>query len=439
MTRPALTLALLGLVLVVSVRGEENVAEKATKSVPELMAALDSSTGDARVEVIEALGGHGAEAAAAVSALLKKLDQEEDAGVRAAAAVALGRIGADGDRVVPALISHFPDSGVVERFEPRYQVIPVFAIYGAAAAEFGEEAVDPLIEALGSDEPRVYLGAAIGLEALGEGAAKAMPKILEMLESDSTQRRNVAAGIIRGIGPAAAEAIPSLVKRLRDENFHTQYWACRALGAIGPASSAATDDLLERMSLGTVSVRRNAAIALGNIGPDIGPEAVAALLEAVDEDPMAPVREEAVIALGKLKPFADKSAAVLKKALADPDFPAPTHAARSLWLLTGDADEAAKWLTKAMGDLTYFQHAVEVLGEMGPDAAPAVDRLIEALGERDPDDRVSAALALGRIGAPATKAEPALRKLLEDEEPQVREAAQSALDALSSNEGVEEN
>ena len=432
MTRPALTLAFLGLVLVVSVRGEENAAEEATKPVPELIGALESSTGDARLEAIEALGQRGTEAAAAVSALLEELD-DDDVGVRAAAAVALGRIGAEGDRVVPALISHFSDSGMVERFEPRYQVIPVFAIYGTAAAEFGEEAVDPLIEALSSDEQRVFLGAAVGLESLGEGGAKAMPQILEMLESDSVQRRNVAAGIIRGIGPAASEAIPSLVKRLRDENFHTQYWACRALGAIGPASSVATDDLLERMSQGTVSVRRNAAMALGNIGPDIGPEAVAALVEAVNGDPMAPVREEAVIALGKLKPFADKSVPVLKKALADPDFPAPTHAARSLWLLTGDADEAAKWLAKAMGDLTHFQHAVEVLGEMGPAAAPAVDRLIEALGERDPDDRVSAALALGRIGAPATKAEPALRKLLEDEKPHVREAAQSALDALSGN------
>lgn len=430
MTRPALTLAFLGLVLVVSVRGEENVAEEATKSVPELIAALDSSTGDARLEAIEGLGQRGAEAAAAVSALLKELDQE-DAGVRAAAAVALGRIGAEGDRVVPALTSHFSDSGAVERFEPRYQVIPVFAIYAVATAEFGGEAVEPLIEALGSDSPQICLAAAVGLEGMGERAAKAMPQILEMLESDSVQRRRAAAGIIRGIGPAAAEAIPSLVKRLRDEDFHTQYWACRALGAIGPASSVATADLLERMSQGTVSVRRNAAMALGNIGPDIGPEAVAALVEAVDSEPLAPVREEAVIALGKLKPFADKSVPVLKKALADPDFPAPTHAARSLWLLTGDADEAAKWLVEAMDDLSYFQHAVEVLGEMGPDAAPAVDRLIEALGERDPDDRVSAALALGRIGAPAAKAEPALRKLLEDEKPHVREAAQSALDALS--------
>jgi HEAT repeat protein len=145
---------------------------------------------------------------------------------------------------------------------------------------------------------------------------------------------------------------------------------------------------------------------------------------------MAPVREEAVIALGKLKPFADKSVPALKKALADPDFRAPTHAARSLWLLRGDAGEALPTLTKSLDDLTYFQHAVEVLGEMGPEAAPAVARLIEALQERDPDDRVSAIYALVRIGTPAAKVEGAVRKLLEDEEPHVRQAAQLALETL---------
>ena len=430
MTRFALVLGVLGCAFVPSVWGEEppSAGEKA-RSVRELIGSLDSSDNAVRLEAIAALADRGKNAAEAVDALLKQLDAEDPA-VRGSAATAMGKIGVEGDKVVPVLIEHFSDGGFVERYEPRYEVIPLFAVYGMAAASFGEVAVDPLVDALGSDSQQAYVGAAVGLETMGEPAAKAMPQIMEMLGGSDAKRRNVAAGIIRGIGPGAAEAVPALVKLLHDEDFHTQYWACRALGAIGPASATASGDLLDLLVNGTVSVRRNAAMALGNIGPGIGPEAAAALIGVVEKEFMAPVREEAVIALGKLKPYAKDSVPPLKKALENPDFPAPTHAARSLWLLTGDANEALPTLMNAMNDLTHFQHAVEVLGEMGPDAAPAVDRLIEALGQRDPDDRVAAALALARIGSPAAKAEPALKKLLDDER-RVREAAKSALEALS--------
>ena len=98
---------------------------------------------------------------------------------------------------------------------------------------------------------------------------------------------------------------------------------------------------------------------------------------------------------------------------------------------TDDPGEALPALIKAMDDLTHFEHAVEVLGEMGPAAAPAVDRLIEALDEPDYEDQIAATYALARIGAPAAKAEDRLRELLEDDQPQLREAAKTALETLS--------
>ncbi len=402
----------------------------AARTIADLIGALSTPEAAQRVEAIRALADRGKDAAQAVSALLKQLDAD-DPGVRASAAEALGKIGVDADAVVRTLIAHFPDEGYVERFEPRYEAIPLFAVYGFAVAAFGEPAVAPLVEALKSDSQQVYLGATIALEAMGQSAAKAMPQLMVMLESEDGGRRRAAAGAIRGIGPAAADAVPLLVKLLRDENFHSQYWACRALGAIGPASAVASGDLLDRLSHGTVSVRRNAAAALGNIGPDIGPEAAARLIRVVEEEFTAPVREEAVIALGKLKPYAKDSVPVLRKVVADPQFRAPTHAARALWLLTGDPGEAIPTLVRSLDDLTHFQHAAEVLAEMGPEASPAVERLIAALAERDPDDRIAAARALGHIGAPAVKAEGPLRRLLEDEELRVREAAGEALKAIS--------
>ena len=410
---------------------QDTVSDKVPhKTVAELIALLSSSDKAERLTAMDSLASRGGEASEAVPALLEQLEIE-DPYVRAAAAEALAGIGAEGEKVVPILISHFPDQGFLEDFTEGYEVIPLFASYGTSVAQFRETAIDPLIEALRSSAPQVYVGAAVALEAIGEPSVKAMPQLIEMLESKDTGRSNAAAGVIRGIGPGAADAIPALKKLLHDENFHTQYWGCRALGAIGPASVVAKDDLLDLLVNGAVSVRRNAATALGNIGPATGPETASKLIQVVQDEFTAPVREEAVIALGKLKPYAKESVPALKRVLADPNFPAPTHAARSLWLLTDDPQVALPTLIREMDDLSYFQHAVEVLGEMGPKASPAVDRLIEALNERDPDDRVAAAYALARIGSAASKAREPLRTLLDSNEPHVREAAQTALDALS--------
>ena len=434
MTRSLLTPLVLVAVLISEVWAEERADETVpSQAIGDLIAQLGSSDNAKRVDAIDTLAARGKDAAQAVPALVEQLDVD-DPYVRESTAKALGAIGAQPDKVIPVLIEHFSDQGFVERFGSDYSVIPLFAVYGVSVAAFGEQALEPLIDALGSDSPQVFLAAAVGLEAMGKPSVKALPQLIVMLESTDTRKRNAAAGVIRGIGPGAADAIPALVKLLHAENFHTQYWACRALGAIGPASVVATEDLLDLLVNGAGSVRRNAAMALGNIGPDIGAEAAGKLIQVVDDEFTAPVREEAVIALGKLKPYANASVPALKKALADPEFPVPTHTARSVWLLTGDPQEALPTLIKSLDDLTYFQHSVEVLAEMGPKAAPAVDRLIEALDEADPDDRVSAAYALARIGSSAAKAAGPLRKRLEDEEPQVREAVKTALEAVSAPE-----
>lgn len=64
--------------------------------------------------------------------------------------------------------------------------------------------------------------------------------------------------------------------------------------------------------------------------------------------------------------------------------------------------------------------------------------LIEQLAAKDFRARAVAARSLGRMGAKAESAIPALEKLLEDEHPKVRELAQEALDKIraSIGEGV---
>jgi len=173
----------------------------------ELASRLEASEADARVEAAVALGRLGPEAAAAVPGLLARLE-DDSAEVRAAAAEALGRIGAEAEKVVPVLIEHFTDEGGIVREVPKLEYVPLWAIYGEAAGQFGSAAVDPLIEALGSESPQVYSAAAIGLGEVGSPAAKATPRLIEMLGSSSSWERHAAASALKGIGPEAAAAVP---------------------------------------------------------------------------------------------------------------------------------------------------------------------------------------------------------------------------------------
>lgn len=63
------------------------------------------------------------------------------------------------------------------------------------------------------------------------------------------------------------------------------------------------------------------------------------------------------------------------------------------------------------------KQAAEVLGRMGPDAAPAVNDLVVLLDDPDLEVRKVAARTLGRIGPEAAAAVPALMQTLLREEP----------------------
>jgi HEAT repeat protein len=75
------------------------------------------------------------------------------------------------------------------------------------------------------------------------------------------------------------------------------------------------------------------------------------------------------------------------------------------------------------------------LGELGPEAAPAVPDLAGALHDRDPEVREAAAVALGRIGPPGRAASRDLFRARSEGPPKVREAAARTLEQLGTPEG----
>ena len=75
--------------------------------------------------------------------------------------------------------------------------------------------------------------------------------------------------------------------------------------------------------------------------------------------------------------------------------------------------------------------AAYVISGMGPEAAPAVPALIEALSDPEPVVRFPVAVALREIGPGASAALPKLRELLDDRSEDVAAMARKAIEAIS--------
>jgi HEAT repeat protein len=354
-----------------------------------------------------------------VSQLVQRLgDPDPDA--RAGAAADLGRQGAAAKPAIPALVAALRDGAETSRGER------VSRSASEALAAIGEDAVPALTAVLESPEPLVRVGAAAAIHDLGPKAKAAVPRLVELLAKDDPANRIPLIAALQGIGPAAKPALPRLMKLLDSDDFHTQYWACRAIGAVGAEAKPAVPILCRLTHEGLPSVRRNAAAALGKIGPDIGPEGRQALVAAL-RDPVEPVRENAVIALGDLRAFATDALPAIREVLQQRTLTARSAAARTLWRVTGDPNAALPTLIEQLAAPGEADGAAQVLGEIGAPAQAAVPALIEQL--QSPDDETKAAVcrALGQIGPASRPALEKLRALLQQEDPELRQAVQEAL------------
>ena len=131
----------------------------ARAAVPTLCGALQSGNEARRYAAMRALGGIGTDADAAVPRLLGILNRYDRRTVAKEAAVALGRIGARPEQVVPALIEALRKSPLNKVFVAQ------------ALGEFGRHALkaEPFLRQYLGDDDRALRGAAG--EALSKIAA----------------------------------------------------------------------------------------------------------------------------------------------------------------------------------------------------------------------------------------------------------------------------
>jgi HEAT repeat protein len=184
-----------------------------------------------------------------------------------------------------------------------------------------------------------------------------------------------------------------------------------------------------RVEQGVVSVRRNAAAALGKIGPVIGQEGLQVLIKALNE-PIQVVREDAVIALGRLGEFARPAVPAIEDVLQEGStFAARSQAAKSLWLLAPQSKTPPRVLLEQLQGDNEPWVAAEVLSEFAAEMG-VINEVADLLDEPNPETRLYAAEVLGALGEKAKHTADRLKRLLEDPDEDVREVAKQALQAV---------
>jgi HEAT repeat protein len=360
--------------------------------VPALTQLAADPRPEIRHEAILALGAIGPDAAPAVPALVKALD---DKLVDQAAAFALGLIGtmpADAQAKLRTMIND-PD-----------QVLRVTAIWALAKPHKDNQAymrwaTEALVIFLKHPDARIRKAAASALGDLQPPPEITMPIVDAAFKDADDKVVAHAVEAIAGLGP---KVVPGLIRALRFERIRPR--VAELLGEMGPAAAPAVEALTGLLGDKNPETRKQAAIALAKIGPASKP-AVPALIKALEKglEEEGEVATGAAYALGKIGP----DAVAAKPAL--------------LKIVEGKDDAATLISAWALGQIAPKDEEC---------AAKAVPVLARGLSDADAKYRAGAAQALKAFGPLAKSAVPALEKAAKDEDQTVQEAAAEALKVI---------
>jgi len=230
------------------------------------------------------------------------------------------------------------------------------------------------------------------------------PLITALKDSDRYVRKSA----VEALGKIGdSRAIDPLITALKDSDKNVRKSAVEALGKTG--DSRVIDPLITALKDSEWFVRESAAEALVKIGqPAVNP----LLLVLMDSDPH--VRKSAVELLGKISD--SKAIDPLIKVLKDSDRNVRESAAEALgkttWKPSNDEISANYWII-----LKEFDKCIDI-------GSSAVNPLLTALKDSDPNVRKSAAEALVKIGSPAVNP---LIAALKDSDKEVQKSVAEAL------------
>jgi len=415
--------------------------------VEDLISELGSGDKVKRREAARSLALLGTDAKAAIPALVKGLDDDEEQ-VFFWSATALANIGPAAYEATPELIKRLERSR--RRYKDQVHVRIVHAL-----TQIGPQAVPQLTEALGSEDNSVRLGAARVLGNLGSASHEAAPRLLGLLADDSDSVRDAAGSALGQIGNTAH---PQIMQGLSADNATVRAAAANSVHWI-PATSRPAMHLAKRLANEPDKDTRIAGLkALNRIGFD-GERMLPLLLLALNSEEPG-LRQEASSGILSLRPDGTAAVPYLIKRLSAEDPAKREQAIDLLGRMGDDASAAAPKLIAALdqaeeGEKKLIQNALvemgpasirsvldsakdipltKLLGEtwqsdcMGNIGIQAVPRLMRALKEHPGNGAgLLSLIALQKIGDKSPTACQAILPFLEHEQPVFRSSALSAL------------
>lgn len=457
-------------VAVAAIDALDKVEPEPVGAVPALVQALSRDDENVRWHAARTLSDIGPGAAEAVPALTKALDDSSPK-VQAYSAFALGSIGKTAEPAVEKLIERaFDKEPLIRRAAlrgirligaPVEKTRPLFVKMletGDRAtvlatlqtiAEAGEVAIEPMREIL-KDEKLCHW-ACLVLTEMGDKAAPAVPELTEVLKHQDPDVRMQALITLGTIGSAAAPAVPEIAKLLESDEFEAvRFSAAFALGSINHKDEAATKALVAAARSDKPILKAVSLWALAHQNPDkLGVVAYAAqqLAKGLTSND-AELRTVAAKMLGQFGSHPEIVGPALIKAMHDSDPRVVSHAldalatigpkmlpricealkdrrrhfaAALIYRLGPQAApavpaiiEALQALSSSEEDVLFRRHAQLALSAIGPEAKDAIPLLIESLASDDMEVRGTACYALGKMGAAAAEAAPVLEKRLQE-------------------------
>ena len=362
-----------------SVLGELGAAARAAS--PQLRAALRHESAQVRINAAAALGKVGADDEATIDALIDRVKNDPEVYVRGAASGSLRQIAPNDKAALRAVAEHALLDSAGPRIPTTRPTAPAAPASPATQAEGAGrmERIETILQKMTSKDDRVRNQASMALVELGGRDLK---------------------------GSLPAEIAPRLIEQLRAEkelgNRGNIAWA---LGQVGSTASPAIPDLIacfketDRWSSGQLAM--NVAYALKGIGA----ASVQPLIEAL-KDRNDRVRERAAMALGVVGPVAKAAVPALKQAVDDTEKRVGVAAALSLAQIDPAGPAGLDALIRFLKDPNAFSRGMSAnaLTHLGPAAKDATSSLIELLEDNrvqpyeSANARATAAFALGLIG-----------------------------------------
>ena len=277
---------------------------------------------------------------------------------------------------------------------------------------------------------------ALAFDALGERIPARVELVLRLLQAGDAEVRQratlLAGSLLRGWRSPSVRLLPALAALLRDPHEQVRAATARQLADAPPEAAAVADALAAALGDPTPDVADSALVALARLAdPRCLPALQAALQQpapASDEPaelliggrPLAiaaalrgpGLLERVAGLLGPMHAHAAELLPLVRQRLRDlPDSNALVSLLSGVQDLGPAAAEVVPELVELLNRPLHRDHVIQILGGMGPAAAPAGPALRPFLTHQDPMVALAAAQALWQITGDRRLVLPTLRRL----------------------------